>query len=76
MIINHLNIDLLTDEKIQSEKQELEDHYKCKICLEDKVCIVFFPCAHLVSCKNCAHGIRLCPICRTVVCKAVRTSIL
>ncbi|CAN9514772.1 unnamed protein product [Ophioblennius macclurei] len=42
--------------KLQREKQ-------CKICMDRDICIVFIPCGHLVSCKECSGPLVKCPIC-------------
>lgn len=36
----------------------------CKICLREKVDVIFLHCHHLISCINCAVTQNLCGICR------------
>ncbi|GHV50320.1 hypothetical protein AGMMS49579_03700 [Spirochaetia bacterium] len=38
----------------------------CKICYENKVNILFFPCKHAVSCINCSECLN-CPICKRLI---------
>ncbi|GHV49524.1 hypothetical protein AGMMS49579_01480 [Spirochaetia bacterium] len=38
----------------------------CKICYENKVNILFFPCKHAVSCVNCSECLN-CPICKRLI---------
>lgn len=42
------------------------DRLQCKICLDNEIDIIFFPCKHAVLCNNCSMNIHLkhCPICR------------
>lgn len=54
-------------ESIIEENKYLKDRQLCKICLDEIVSIVFLPCGHLVSCVDCSHAIRKCPICRVFV---------
>ncbi|KAK3091939.1 hypothetical protein FSP39_023847 [Pinctada imbricata] len=65
------------DKKVlQSENKQLQELTTCKICLDEKVSIVFLPCGHLVSCAQCAPAMRKCPICRTLVKGTVRTCLM
>ena len=61
---------------LQKENKELKELTVCKICLDEKVCIVFLPCGHLVSCAQCSPAMRRCPICRTLVKGTVRTNLM
>ncbi|KAL3882073.1 hypothetical protein ACJMK2_028446 [Sinanodonta woodiana] len=60
-------------EKIKTEHRELRDAKLCKICMENTICVVFLPCAHLVTCSDCAPAMRKCPICRTLIKGTVKT---
>ncbi|KAK8625194.1 hypothetical protein V6N13_090069 [Hibiscus sabdariffa] len=37
----------------------------CKCCYVRRSCVVFLPCRHLCSCKDCAVFLDSCPVCRT-----------
>lgn len=50
--------------------------FRCKVCLDKAVSVVFLPCGHLVCCKDCALQIRKCPICRKFVAGTVRINVL
>lgn len=54
--------------KLQREKQ-------CKICMDRDICIVFIPCGHLVSCKECSVSLVKCPICCGAISQKVKTYI-
>ncbi|XP_075680395.1 RCC1 and BTB domain-containing protein 1-like [Dermatophagoides pteronyssinus] len=41
------------------------DRFRCSICCDREVQIVFSPCQHLTSCEQCSKRIDDCPICRT-----------
>lgn len=40
---------------------------ECKICLNQSVEMVFFPCAHVCTCGDCARASHICPICRAAI---------
>ncbi|XP_056014793.1 E3 ubiquitin-protein ligase XIAP-like isoform X2 [Ostrea edulis] len=46
---------------------ESKDQFICKICMEEKVAIVFTPCGHIVTCSECCRSLRKCPICREFI---------
>lgn len=49
------------------ENRQLRDQMTCKICMDKDACIVFLPCGHMVSCVECAHALRKCAVCRTLI---------
>ena len=61
--------------KIEKENEELRELYTCKICLDEKVCITFVPCGHLVTCQTCSPKLRKCPLCRTFIRRTIKTTI-
>ncbi|KAK3593111.1 hypothetical protein CHS0354_018236 [Potamilus streckersoni] len=60
-------------EKIIREHRELRGTTLCKICLENTISIAFLPCAHLVTCSDCAPAMRKCPVCGTLIKGTVKT---
>lgn len=54
--------------KLQREKQ-------CKICMDRDICIVFIPCGHLVTCKECSGSLIKCPICCGAISQKIMTYI-
>uniref|UniRef100_A0A3P8SR03 E3 ubiquitin-protein ligase XIAP n=1 Tax=Amphiprion percula TaxID=161767 RepID=A0A3P8SR03_AMPPE len=52
--------------KLQMEKQ-------CKICMDRDICMVFIPCGHLVSCKQCSESLIVCPICCGAITQKIKT---
>ena len=61
-------------ELLKKELAEMRERKNCQFCSEKRVCIVFLPCGHLVSCAQCAPAMKFCPICRTVVKATVRVN--
>ncbi|XP_045198939.2 baculoviral IAP repeat-containing protein 7-A-like [Mercenaria mercenaria] len=57
---------------LKEENQHLKEQMMCKICMDKDANIVFLPCGHLVSCVECAHALRKCAVCRTVIQGTVR----
>ncbi|RWS11154.1 putative inhibitor of apoptosis-like protein [Dinothrombium tinctorium] len=49
------------------------DRLVCKACLDKEVCVMFLPCAHLVTCSQCALSVSFCPLCRSEIKGHVRT---
>lgn len=52
--------------KLQREKQ-------CKVCMDRDTCIVFIPCGHLVTCKECSESLSKCPICCGAITQKIKT---
>ncbi|GIY22448.1 baculoviral IAP repeat-containing protein 1f [Caerostris extrusa] len=53
--------------KPKTEENQLKKQYvgeTCKICHRDEMNILFKPCYHLVSCKDCSLKLFKCPVCR------------
>lgn len=68
-----MHFTLISDlQSVQKEYQELQDLTICKVCMAEKVSIVFLPCGHIVTCAECAPAMRNCPICRKLVKGTVR----
>lgn len=55
--------------EISTEEQlrRLQEEKLCKICMDRNIAIVFVPCGHLVTCKQCAEAVDKCPMCYTVI---------
>lgn len=41
-----------------------EDKGCCSICYDKEISTAFYDCGHVIACKDCAHKIDSCPICR------------
>ncbi|CAB3375493.1 Hypothetical predicted protein [Cloeon dipterum] len=54
------------------ENREMKEVRLCKVCLSNELGIVFLPCAHMVTCPDCAPQLTTCPICRSNFCAYVR----
>lgn len=55
--------------EISAEEQLrlLQEEKLCKICMDRNIAVVFIPCGHLVTCKQCAEAVDKCPMCYTVI---------
>jgi uncharacterized membrane protein YkvA (DUF1232 family) len=40
---------------------------ECVVCMEQASRVLFQPCRHLVTCQQCAPGLRTCPVCRCAI---------
>ncbi|XP_014254856.1 baculoviral IAP repeat-containing protein 7-B-like isoform X2 [Cimex lectularius] len=58
---------------LEEENRKLREARLCKICMDIEVGVVFLPCGHLVTCANCAHSLKDCPLCRQLIKATVRT---
>ncbi|XP_046545620.1 putative inhibitor of apoptosis isoform X3 [Haliotis rubra] len=54
------------------ETTGLQDEGLCKVCLEKTSCVLFLPCAHLVTCMECVPALRKCHVCRAFIRGTVR----
>ncbi|KAH9487776.1 hypothetical protein Btru_068733 [Bulinus truncatus] len=50
--------------QIKKENIQMREQTLCKICMDSEVEVVFLPCGHLVSCKDCSVALSDCPVCR------------
>lgn len=57
---------------IIEENRRIKEERQCKICMDDDVSVVFFPCGHLACCPKCAVAVDKCPICRKDIEKQVK----
>ncbi|WAR07713.1 BIR7A-like protein [Mya arenaria] len=60
-------------QKLSDENELLKQQMICKVCMDNDACMVFLPCGHMVTCTECAHALRKCAICRSVIKGTVRT---
>lgn len=58
-----LQKDISTEEQLR----RLQEEKLCKICMDRNIAVVFVPCGHLVTCKQCAEAVDKCPMCYTVI---------
>lgn len=59
-------------ENVQTvELKPIAKENECVVCLEKEREVLFIPCRHLGTCKNCAINLRHCPVCRTIVLQTV-----
>ncbi|XP_053390831.1 E3 ubiquitin-protein ligase XIAP-like, partial [Mercenaria mercenaria] len=58
---------------LEEENRHLKEQLMCKICMDKDATVVFLPCGHMVSCVECAHALRKCAVCCSVIQITVRT---
>lgn len=78
MVSNDLhskNVLFLPDEDLLEKLRKLQQEKLCKICMDKDVSIVFIPCGHLVSCKECSVALTKCPICCGFIAQKIKTYI-
>ncbi|XP_054890693.1 E3 ubiquitin-protein ligase XIAP [Poeciliopsis prolifica] len=61
------------DEDPMEKLMKLQREKQCKICMDRDICIVFIPCGHLVSCKQCSVSLVKCPICCGAITQKIKT---
>ncbi|XP_053396672.1 baculoviral IAP repeat-containing protein 2-like isoform X1 [Mercenaria mercenaria] len=68
------NDDALDTEQdcLLEENRALKHRITCKICLDNDACIVFIPCGHMVSCRQCAGRQNKCAVCRADIKDTIR----
>ena len=71
MITSGGNFDV--DSICENENWPMKEAPICKICMDNEVDLVLLPCGHLISCVNCAHKLKDCPVCRQFIKRIVRT---
>ncbi|KAF7682627.1 Baculoviral IAP repeat-containing protein 7 [Astathelohania contejeani] len=54
----------IVEKQLTEELNTLKNNIVCKICLDNNIEIVLYPCLHMVTCYSCTLNIKLCPICR------------
>ncbi|XWS40201.1 hypothetical protein CRYUN_Cryun18bG0120400 [Craigia yunnanensis] len=52
-------------ERDEERTRKLSTTMVCKCCNSRSTCVLFLPCRHLCSCKDCAAFLYSCPVCRT-----------
>ncbi|XP_014825256.1 PREDICTED: E3 ubiquitin-protein ligase XIAP-like [Poecilia mexicana] len=63
------------DEDPMEKLMKLQREKQCKICMDRDICIVFIPCGHLVSCKQCSESLVKCPICCGAIAQKIKAYI-
>jgi len=57
---------------LKKELQKVEEGVECKVCYEDRIDTVVFPCSHQALCSKCTVGMKFCPICRTQITEIIK----
>lgn len=63
------------DEDPLEKLQKLQREKQCKVCMDRDICIVFIPCGHLATCKECSESLVKCPICCGAISQKIKTYI-
>lgn len=53
-----------SSKELADELERIRDSRMCKVCMDAEMDVVFLPCAHMITCANCAVALTQCPICR------------
>ncbi|CAK6967739.1 E3 ubiquitin-protein ligase XIAP [Scomber scombrus] len=61
------------DEDPLKELRMLQREKQCKVCMDRDICIVFIPCGHLVTCRECSESLSKCPICCGAITQKIKT---
>ncbi|XP_053735640.1 E3 ubiquitin-protein ligase XIAP isoform X1 [Synchiropus splendidus] len=61
------------DETPLEKLQRLQREKQCKVCLDRDICIVFIPCGHLATCRECSQSLVKCPICCNHILQKIKT---
>ena len=48
--------------------------FVCKVCLTERLEMIFMDCGHLVTCSSCAQRCERCPMCRAPIRAVMRVS--
>jgi hypothetical protein len=69
VIVNVVSPRRSLEEAMDVDKFEeaIEELYKCKVCLDKQIEVIFLPCGHLASCSSCTSALANCPLCRQVI---------
>lgn len=63
----------MEDEDPLEKLRKLQREKQCKICMDRDICMVFIPCGHLVTCKECSVMLVKCPICCGAITQKIKT---
>ncbi|CCV02523.1 Apoptosis inhibitor IAP [Armadillidium vulgare iridescent virus] len=63
------------NEEDKDDEQEASDEVRCKVCLHNKISILFKNCKHLVTCERCSAKVDKCPVCKDQIKKEDREKI-
>ena len=59
-----LQEELYEVEELRKQNETLKSSSTCKVCMDQKVGVLFLPCRHLICCTPCSDSIKRCPLCR------------
>ena len=56
--------ELYNVKELQKQNETLKSNITCKVCMDNKVGMLFLPCRHLICCEPCSDSVIQCPLCR------------
>ena len=51
-------------DELRKQNETLKSNITCKVCMDQKVGVLFLPCRHLICCEPCGDSVKRCPLCR------------
>lgn len=54
-------------EDMRTMLEKYENATLCRVCMDAKLGVAFFPCGHVVCCVDCADHVEYCPLCRSEI---------
>ncbi|XP_070769393.1 E3 ubiquitin-protein ligase XIAP [Enoplosus armatus] len=73
--LNNTPVTQEPDEDPLEKLRKLQREKQCKICMDRDISIVFIPCGHLATCKECSESLIKCPICCGAITQKIKTYI-
>lgn len=58
--------------EILNEDTSVNDSKLCKICCDNEMNAILFPCMHIIACVTCAFSLDSCPVCRKQISEVKR----
>lgn len=56
-----------------SDEDDRSSRLLCKVCLDQRLEVVFIPCGHFICCTTCSRSLSHCPYCRKHIASALKT---
>lgn len=75
-INNSTNVQVQSKSEVQTEitneDTSVNDSKLCKICCDNEMNAILFPCMHIIACVTCAFSLDSCPVCRKQISEVKR----
>nr|VZI05098.1 unnamed protein product [Spirometra erinaceieuropaei] len=63
-VVSHPESAASIEEFQEAVQEQLREALICRVCMDNPINCVFFPCGHTICCKECADRVDQCPVCR------------